>query len=237
MTRIAAIAAALLLAIATLAGTAAADEGDKPPRPDTPTFGDVDTDHHPFDNPGGDTYAGVEWGEDQGVSQGGFNDGTWRPHKLIRREAVMRWLFNYHFDVAGEQFAAKDHTHDLDVEADGPYAGATNLTDGDNSDDTWDTDGKQTAWVRCPDGKTAVGGGFGNVDGNDDYRITTSVPAVIDADGTVSSKTGGYIGGAHDQGLPDNSIVDPNGWYVEGYVDSGTVTMRPHVICIAGASG
>ena len=117
-----------------------------------------------------------------------------------------------------------------DLEADGPYPGSSNLAanpgQGANSSARW-TSGpqRQSSWVQCPEGKVALGGGFGDDSTSADERlltIVTSAPAQIRNGQLVYEPIPGDAAGS----------VQPNGWVVFGYNETGrTVTVRPHVIC------
>ena len=124
------------------------------------------------------------------------------------------------------------------VSTDGPYPGATQLQkvvdDGRmNSTATWAGDGGATlqqSWVRCANGKVAVGGGFSRADeavsAFKGLQIVTSIPAQINSEGTLV-----YTPIADD---PAGSFV-PNGWLVEGFNTnaSGELIVRPWVVCAA----
>jgi hypothetical protein len=128
-----------------------------------------------------------------------------------------------------------------ELEADGPYPGATQLGDfpgnGRNSTQVWAAGPQhplQSSWVMCPDGKAAIGGGFSRADeGAAAFRglqVVTSSPAQIDAEGNVVSVTGGYTA---IEGDAVGSFV-PNGWLVEGFNNGNAdLIVRPWVICAA----
>jgi hypothetical protein len=118
------------------------------------------------------------------------------------------------------------------LETDGPYPGATDLgslTDqGDNSDDLWAADGsRQTSWVQCAPGKTALGGGFHvAADAGDAaakaVHVAVSEPTQIDGGNVVYDPILGDAAGS----------FKPNGWLVQGFnTGSGAVVVRPWVIC------
>lgn len=118
----------------------------------------------------------------------------------------------------------------VDLEVDGPYPGATNLQEGDNSTKTWVGDSGATlqkSWVMCAPGKIAMGGGYSRADeAPADFagiQIVTSRPAHI-KDGVVVDKP--------IDGDVDWSIV-ANGWLVEGFNNnpSGELILRPWVVC------
>lgn len=129
------------------------------------------------------------------------------------------------------------------VSTDGPYPGVLELQtvvdDGRmNSTALWSGDSGaalQQSWVRCADGKVAIGGGF-NTDGASvaalqALKIVTSIPAQITAGGEVVSQTGGS-GFVPIAGDPASSFV-PNGWLVEGFNNNATgdFVVRPWVVC------
>jgi hypothetical protein len=120
------------------------------------------------------------------------------------------------------------------LESDSPYPSATQLSDkpgnGANSTTKF-VAGKPTvlqrAWVRCADGKTAIGGGYQRGDEGDaaikGLQIVSSTPTQIDKDGKDAYVpiTGDAVG----------SFV-PNAWLVEGYNDGTTdLIVRPSVVC------
>jgi hypothetical protein len=110
-----------------------------------------------------------------------------------------------------------------EVESDGPYPGATQLGDfpgnGSNSTDQWTNAGRQVSWVKCADGKVAIGGGFNlAADAGDEkakqVQVVVSEPSgdVIEGDAAMSLK--------------------PTGWRIEGfYTGEGSVVVRPWVVC------
>ena len=116
------------------------------------------------------------------------------------------------------------------LEADGPYPGLTQLQEGANSTELWKADGGATlqrSWVKCPAGKRATGGGFGQWDYAPEVvknlQIVTSVPATISHGQIVDTPIPGDV---------DQSIK-PNGWLVEGFNNGATtdVSVRPWVVC------
>jgi hypothetical protein len=118
------------------------------------------------------------------------------------------------------------------LEADGPYPGRpdseNNLQNlpgnpGAQSTDLWDTTGRQTSWVQCADGKTALGGGFGDNDADDSMiRVVTSAPVQISNEQIAYEPIDGDAAGS----------FKPNGWLVEGYNEGETpITVRPWVVC------
>ncbi len=132
------------------------------------------------------------------------------------------------------------------LESDGARPGATQLADnpgnGANSTEVW-TAGPagafHTSWVACPDGKTALGGGFSRdtdtgaaVKG---LQVVTSSPAQIDPaledDPTTTADE--RIVYTPIEGDAAGSFV-PNGWLVEGFNNGNTdLIVRPWVICAA----
>ena len=116
------------------------------------------------------------------------------------------------------------------LEADGPYPGATNLQDGDNSTAKWvggTPDALQSSWVMCAPGKVALGGGFSRADEGPaafkGLQIVTSQPIQVkDGDPQAYTAIDGDV---------DGSFV-PNGWLVEGFNNGSTdLIVRPHVVC------
>lgn len=131
-------------------------------------------------------------------------------------------------DVTALQEAAPDFSG---LEADGPYPGATNLTEGDNSAEKWVGDSGATlqrSWVMCAPGKVALGGGFSRADEGPaafkGLQIVTSQPIqVVDGNPQAYSPIEGDVDGS----------FAPNGWLVEGFNNnaSGELIVRPHVTC------
>jgi hypothetical protein len=116
------------------------------------------------------------------------------------------------------------------LESDGPYPGSTELQEGDNSTTAWANDGTlQRAWVQCPTGKAAIGGGFSRHEGSaatayQQVDIVTSQPAQFANGAEVYQPIAGDV---------DGSFV-PNAWLIEGFNNSGqTLIVRPHVVCAA----
>jgi hypothetical protein len=94
----------------------------------------------------------------------------------------------------------------------------------------------QQSWVRCADGKVAIGGGFSRADeavsSLKGLQIVSSNPAQITADGEIVSLTGG-AGFTPIAGDAAGSFV-PNGWVVEGFNNNATgvdLIVRPWVVC------
>jgi hypothetical protein len=120
------------------------------------------------------------------------------------------------------------------LESDGPYPGATQLQEGANSTTPFVGNAGaslQQAWVMCPEGKTAIGGGYSRADegpvAQKALQIITSQPTQI-ADGQIVYNP--------IEGDVDGSFV-PNAWLVEGYNNGAQdLIVRPHVVCaqIAG---
>lgn len=125
------------------------------------------------------------------------------------------------------------------VEASGPYPSQTQLSglvdsggasEGANSTTLFAGDNGaavQSAWVSCPPGKVAIGGGFSRfldvAEADNALNIVSSYPAQIDASGAIvyqpiaGDGAGDYV---------------PNGWVVEGYNNSSTpLLVRPWVVC------
>ena len=128
----------------------------------------------------------------------------------------------------------------LGAYSDGPYPGETTVPAGSSSE-LWVADNKlHRSWVRCDDGKVAVGGGFqgGSDQGfaiQQSVRVTASYPTSIDKSGEWDPS--GVIAGD-----PEQSIK-PNAWMVEGFIsyaggdpsDVGPgVKVRPFVVCVNG---
>lgn len=112
------------------------------------------------------------------------------------------------------------------LEADGPYPGATKLQDyqGQGSNSTEAVPGDEgaashTVWVKCAEGKVALGGGF-----------TLAADASLAAKKAVQVVASEAMGEAI-AGDPAGSIL-PIGWQVE-VINNGTapVTVRPWVTC------
>jgi hypothetical protein len=112
------------------------------------------------------------------------------------------------------------------VEADGPYPGATDLGDlegqGDNSDALVPGDSGAAAhevWVKCAPGKTALGGGF-------TLAADASLAAKKAVQVVASEPLGAAIAGDAAQS------VKPTGWRVE-VINNGAadVVVRPWVSC------
>jgi len=145
----------------------------------------------------------------------------------IQQDSLGRWVFTPYL-----RGLIEDVERGSELESDGPYPGATQLQDGDNSTDKWLGDegaSFQQSWVMCPEGKTAIGGGFSRADeGPAAYKhlqVVTSQPVQV-VDGNPQAYT-------PIEGDEDGSYV-PNGWLVEGF-NNGTsdLIVRPHVICAA----
>jgi hypothetical protein len=118
------------------------------------------------------------------------------------------------------------------LESDGPYPGATDLGDlpgqGDNSADLWvNDDGRQTSWVQCAPGKTALGGGFhlaadARDDAARDVQVVVSEPTQIANGALITDPIDGDAA----------MSIKPNGWLVQGFNDGdGPVVVRPWVVC------
>ncbi|MQA62619.1 MAG: hypothetical protein GEU86_14255 [Actinophytocola sp.] len=79
----------------------------------------------------------------------------------------------------------------------------------------------------CPEGKTAIGGGFSRADeGPAAYKnlqVVTSQPVQIEGGDPATYNP--------IEGDADGSYV-PNGWLVEGFNNGDTdLIVRPHVVC------
>lgn len=127
-----------------------------------------------------------------------------------------------------------------DLEADGPYPGATDLGDlgtngseGDNSDESVPADGtRHTVWVQCATGKVALGGGFR-------LAADSTQQAAQDIDVLASEPTQVENGQLVVDPIPGDAAdsIQPNGWQVEVVNNGDTAqTVRPWVTCakIAG---
>lgn len=117
-----------------------------------------------------------------------------------------------------------------ELEADGPYPGATNLegADGDNSTEIWAAnDARHTSWVQCAPGKVALGGGFhAAADAGDAaakaIQVVVSEPTQIQDGAVVYNAIEGDAAGS----------FRPNGWMVQGFnTGAGDVVVRPWVVC------
>lgn len=119
----------------------------------------------------------------------------------------------------------------LDVEADGPYPGATKLQDlpGGSAENGSNSTAKvpgdsgaaaHTVWVKCPTGKIATGGGF---------RLA--------ADASLAAKKAVHVVASEAVGEPiegdaAGSLL-PIGWQVEVINDSAAdIIVRPWVTCV-----
>jgi hypothetical protein len=121
------------------------------------------------------------------------------------------------------------------LESDGPYPGATDLGDlgtngseGDNSNTMWDNNGDlQTSWVKCPAGKTALGGGFHTAADAGEPAQRAVIVSVSEPTQIVGGAPG-YEPIAGDEA----GSIRPNGWLVQGYNDGAAdVIVRPWVVC------
>jgi hypothetical protein len=121
------------------------------------------------------------------------------------------------------------------VESDSPYPGATQLGEfagnGANSTSKFLGDSGaalQRAWVRCADGKVAIGGGFQRADESiaaiRNLQIVTSSPTQISGNNEVYNPIPGDAAGS----------LLPNAWLVEGFnLGTTDLIVRPSVICAA----
>lgn len=103
----------------------------------------------------------------------------------LKKDSVGRWVFTPYLRGLIEDVENSDRVSGL--ESDGPYPGATQLQEGSNSTKKWAGDegaSLQRSWVRCPDGKKALGGGYSRADeGVEAYKnlqIVTSQPAQVE---------------------------------------------------------
>lgn len=143
----------------------------------------------------------------------------------VKQDSLGRWVFTPYL-----RGLIEDVEGGSELESDGPYPGATELQDGDNSTDKWVGDegaSFQQSWVMCPEGKTAIGGGFSRADEGPaafkHLQVVTSQPVQI-----VNGNPQAYT---PIEGDVDGSYV-PNGWLVEGFNNGTTdLIVRPHVIC------
>ena len=164
----------------------------------------------------------------------------------VKQDSLGRWVFTPYLrgliedvedgSLQGEQGPQGEKGEKGDpglseLESDGPYPGATQLQDGDNSSEKWVGDegaSLQSSWVMCPEDKTAIGGGYSRADEGPaafkGLQIVTSQPVQV-VDGNPQAYT-------PIEGDVDGSYV-PNGWLVEGFNnnDSGELIVRPHVVC------
>jgi Collagen triple helix repeat (20 copies) len=131
----------------------------------------------------------------------------------------------------------------VNLETDGPYPGRpdpeNNLQNlpgnqGAQSTALWAAnDTRHSSWVQCPQGKTALGGGFHlGADAGDvaarAVQVVVSEPTQI-ADGQTY-----YENPAAHQPIPGDAAgsLKPNGWLVQGFNDGeSAVVVRPWVIC------
>ncbi|WP_433164707.1 hypothetical protein [Kribbella sp. CA-247076] len=118
------------------------------------------------------------------------------------------------------------------LEADGPYPGATDLGDltdqGDNSDQKVLNDSEpHTVWVQCAPGKVALGGGFRLAA---DASVATMKTIQVVASEPTQIKNGAIVV-VPIEGDEAQSI-EPNGWAVTA-INEGTepVIVRPWVTC------
>lgn len=120
-----------------------------------------------------------------------------------------------------------------EVESDGPYPGATVLTEGDNSRSLVTANGQsQTVWVQCAPGKVAFGGGF--------TLASDAGQAAAEAVTVIESAPTQIVDGAEVYnpiaGDPDGSFL-ANAWKVVAINDGASdVVVRPHVICATVAN-
>jgi hypothetical protein len=128
------------------------------------------------------------------------------------------------------------------LETDGPYPGRPDTENllqnlvggwqenGAQSSVAWVEGGLQQSWVMCPQGKVALGGGFGDNDSQPELNFVTSAPVQIAVDESGPETTFAIT---YDPIADDTagSFV-PNGWLVEGYLTgAGEHIVRPWVVC------
>jgi hypothetical protein len=108
------------------------------------------------------------------------------------------------------------------------------LNQGDNSDAQWVNDGtRQTSWVQCAPGKTALGGGFHlAADAGDakakEVQVVVSEPTQVKDGKTYYDDPSIYTPIEGDPALS----LKPNGWIVQGfYTGTDSVIVRPWVVC------
>jgi hypothetical protein len=124
------------------------------------------------------------------------------------------------------------------LEADGPYPGATDLGNipgqGDNSDAMWAGDGsRQTSWVQCAPGKTALGGGF-HLAADAGDAAAKAVQVVVSEPTQVRNGQTVYDDPALYEPIPGDAAgsFKPNGWIIQGFNDGpNPVVVRPWVVC------
>jgi hypothetical protein len=123
------------------------------------------------------------------------------------------------------------------LEADGPYPGAgiPPLQDfegqGAQSTALWANDGLQTSWVMCPEGKSAMGGGFSA--GADDTRAAKEAVHIVSSEPAQYRATESRFGPVYEpiEGDAAGSFL-PNAWVVQGYyTGEGDTVVRPWVTC------
>lgn len=114
------------------------------------------------------------------------------------------------------------------VESDGPYPGASVITQGDNSRSLVTADGQaQTVWVQCAPGKVALGGGF-TLAADAGQAAAEAVTVIESAPTQIAEGAEVYHQIAGD---PDGSFL-PNAWKVVAINDGANdVVVRPHVVC------
>lgn len=193
-------------------------------------------------DPGDGPYRGGGYFVDNTLGQADIYTGTW--DYLLRTNAANSvWTTTLNDNVVTEgklSSAARAKLNRQDIsglESDGPYPGATELQDGDNSTAKWPADAGAAlhrSWVMCPAGKTAIGGGFSRADEGvaafKNLQVVTSSPVQIKDGKEVYEPITGDA---------DGSFV-PNAWLVEGFNNGGPAApdliVRPHVVCatIAG---
>jgi hypothetical protein len=118
------------------------------------------------------------------------------------------------------------------LEADGPYPGATDLGSmtgqGDNSDATVKADGqRQSVWVECAPGKVALGGGF-RLAADQTQQAAEAIQVLASEPTQIKDGQMTYEPIAGDEA----GSLQPNGWVVEvvNHGDTDQV-VRPWVVC------
>ncbi len=92
---------------------------------------------------------------------------------------------------------------------------------------------RQTSWVQCAPGKTALGGGFHlAADAGDakarQAQVVVSEPTQVKDGKTYYDDASVYSPIPGDEALS----LKPNGWIVQGfYTGEGDVIVRPWVVC------
>jgi hypothetical protein len=152
------------------------------------------------------------------------------------REAWLASLKGERGDVGPQGPKGADGVANL--EADGPYPGAgiPPLQDhegqGAQSTALWTNDGLQTSWVMCPEGKSAMGGGFSA--GADDTRAAKESVQIVSSEPAQYRATKSGFEPVYEpiEGDAAGSFL-PNAWVVQGfYTGEGDTVVRPWVTCV-----